>query len=120
RLARGGDVVERKSPAFGGVSAALAIVTLVMPFVLFAGVLFMGDPNDPRNQGWGWLGRVVGGVVLAVALAVLSGLIGTVSGIVALSRKERLPWLGIVGLVVNGAVLALLAVAYISSQTNPS
>ena len=107
--------MERKKPIFSGVSAVCAFVSLVMPFVLFAGVMVTGDPNDPKNQGWGWLGRLVGGFVLVVAVAALSGLVGAACGVAALSRKERLPWLGIVGLVVNGAVLLLLVAAYVSN-----
>jgi len=107
--------MERKRPVFGGVAAALAILTLVLPFVLFAGAMVTGDPNDPKDQGWGWLGRLVAGFVLAVAAAVVTGLVGSVCGVVALARKERLPWLGIVGLVVNGAVLVILLAAYLSN-----
>lgn len=100
---------------FGGASAALAILTLVLPFGLFVGALYSSDPNDPKNQGWGALGVLIAGMAAGILAAAVCGLAGTVAGIVALSRGERRQWLAIVGLLVNGIVVLLLAAAIVSN-----
>ena len=107
--------MERKSSTFGAASALLAVLTLILPLVLFAGTLFSVEQNDPKNQGWGGLGLIVVGLASGILAAGVCGLAGTVSALISLSRGERRPWLGVVGLLVNGAVVALLAAAYVSN-----
>ena len=112
--------MERKRPVFGGVSSLLAILTLMIPFVVAAVVLFSVGGPEPQNQGWGWLDRIFAGAALAGIAAGLTGLVGAICGAISVLRGERRPWLGVVGLAVNGSVVLLFLCNYLNSFLNPA
>jgi hypothetical protein len=114
-LPRPTEPAKRKFPAFGTASLVFAILTVVLPvivlisFGLKAEEAMQPTPDDPnRAKDIGEAGRgvvpfaiMLAGFALAVAASGLSGLVGTITGILALIRLERAVWRPIIGLIVN-------------------
>jgi hypothetical protein len=103
---------EQKSSPFGIASVICAGLAVLLPplIMLFAGMRADRDTSDPTHF-WGPLAILVAGGLLAVLVAGLSGLVGSITGGVALARKERQSWLAVIGLIVN--VPITLSVLYL-------
>jgi hypothetical protein len=107
----------RPRPVFAIVSAVFAAMAIVLPIVA-VGLFAAEEQNKPDPNGWGWLGAIIVGIVLAVAIVGICALGGTIAGAVALLRRERHLWLAIVGLTLNGGLLLILVGGFVFSYTN--
>ena len=78
------------------------IVSVALPlFAVVVGVLLLAA--NPSGQG-DYAGAMGGAVLLVVCVATACGL-GLIVAVVALVRRERMPWFTAIGLLGNGAVL---------------
>jgi hypothetical protein len=112
--------VEPKKPVFGTASVVFAALSVVVPVIIM--LLFGREANQPteheRDQFWRWLGLLLAGLILSTLAAGLSGLLGTIAGVVALIRAEPKRWRAVVGLAVNGLIVAFVAFLFIVVRAN--
>jgi hypothetical protein len=120
-----------KKAIFGTTSLVFALLTVVLPVVvlIYFG-LKAGDamqpPDDPnRAKDIGEAGRGVlpfaiaaAGVAFAIIASGVSSLVGTLTGVVALIRRERSVWRPIIGLIVNVPVTLFVLFLIIVAQAN--
>jgi hypothetical protein len=106
----------RPRPVFGVVSIVCAVLTFAMPAVLIWLMAEKLERDGTRDQGWGALAAILLAMVVALVGALVPAAAGTIAGIVALARRERRAWVAVIGLVVCGGVLTMLAVALLNSQ----
>ena len=81
------------------------------------------DPNRAKDVGEAGRGLVpfaimLAGFALAVAASGLSGLVGTIAGVVALIRREPKRWRPVIGLIVNVPVLLFVAFVVIAARAH--
>lgn len=111
--------VEGKKAMFGTLSVVFAALTVILPVLVVA--FFSNeadkDTSDPTHF-WGPLALLIAGGILAVLVGGISGLLGTISGSVALIRREPIRWLAIVGLVVNIPVMLCVLFLFLFVRVN--
>lgn len=114
------DATDSKRTSFGTASLVFAGLTIVLPVLVG---LFTGERLEhseaAKRDWWGGLGIFVLGLLAAIAVAGLSGLIGTVTGIVALVRREGQSWRSVVGLLVNVPVVLFVLYLVVIARANP-
>lgn len=105
RLASSEPFRVRASPVFG-------LTSLLCPIggVALAIVIATQDTGS---------GAVVGGIVIATAVSAVCGVGGVGAGIMSFVRKERLPAIAIIGILVNTIPAIALVVAVIVQRQQP-
>ncbi|MBC7895270.1 MAG: hypothetical protein H7066_07640 [Cytophagaceae bacterium] len=83
------DPILTRAPFWNLIAIALPMATFLIGIVMLSG-----------RAGGDYAGRLGGGVLFALGMAAASGL-GVVAGVLALYRHERLPWLSVLGILVN-------------------
>jgi hypothetical protein len=109
------DAIGRK-PTFGLAAVAFAVLTFVAPVIVVTLGFRSGGPMD-TEPGWGAIGVFLATFVIAFLAAGIASLGGVVSGLVALARRERSRWLGWIGLISCGSILAMLVAATLNSRS---
>jgi hypothetical protein len=77
------------------------VVSIVVP-LLGAGV---GLIQASGGSSGGNMGAAMGAAIAFMAFVVLGSVVGFIAAIIAVARTERMAWLSVIGLLLNGAVL---------------
>ncbi len=113
-----GPTIERPRPAFGITSVVFAVLSFLLPISLIIVFMDKAKNEDANQQVWAALGAMLAGVVFAGVAAGVTSIVGVVTAIIALIRRERLIWVAIIGLIPNGLILASLTWVILRAQFN--
>ena len=113
--------MELRRPVFGVASVVFAVLSILVPvlvMVLFGHEAGRASQDEKRNQFWEALGLLLAGAIVSVFAAGITSLLGSVSGGVALLRRESKRWLSVVGLVVNLPILSFIVFLFAVVRMN--
>jgi len=101
--------VEPKRAYFGTASAIFAVLSVVLPVLI--GVFFASRVEKETNEqakAWAPLGAFFATMIVSFFADAITSVLGIVSGLIALGRREQWKWLAVVGLVVNVPIVLFL------------
>jgi hypothetical protein len=105
--------VKGKGAIFGTASLVFALLTVVLPVIVMiyfgskaANALPPENNNRAKDIGEAGAGLVpfaiaLAGVGVAIVVSGVSSLVGTLTGVVAMIRREPKRWFAVIGLIVN-------------------
>jgi len=89
-----GQAAAEKPPRWNIVSVTVPLLGALVGFIQASG-----------GSSGGNMGAAMGAAIAFMAFVVLGSVVGFIAAIIAVARSERMAWVSVIGLLLNGAVL---------------